>query len=154
MSAGWTIRPMTESDVDTVMAAAAASISAPHWRRADYAKVLDETAVPARVGLVAEAESGELAGFVVASMMLPEAELESIVVTKAFQRRGVGLELVRALCDALRSRAVSTVHLEVRASNRAALALYAAAGFTRSGMRPRYYADPVEDGILFSLNLG
>jgi ribosomal protein S18 acetylase RimI-like enzyme len=33
------------------------------------------------------------------------------------------------------------VLLEVRASNRAALGLYAAAGFERRGLRPGYYAD-------------
>lgn len=151
---GWKVRPAVESDIDAIVMMADASPTAPHWLRSVYLQAVDEATVPSRITLVAEAELSEPGGFVVASLMPPEAELESIVVAAAFQRQGVGSVLVGALFDVLRIRAVSTVHLEVRESNLAALALYAAAGFTKSGLRPRYYADPVEDGVLFSLELG
>lgn len=146
-------RAMAEADLDAVMAMAAALPTAPHWQRETYARATKPDAVPARIALVAEAESGELAGFVVASLIAPEAELESIVTAAGFQRRGVGRALLDALSGALRTREVSELHLEVRASNDAARALYAAAGFVESGVRPRYYADPVEDAVLFRLDL-
>ncbi len=145
---------MAESDMDSVVAMAAVSRTAPHWPRKAYEQAVDEEAIPARIALVAEAKSGELAGFVVANVTPPEAELESIVVAEAFRRQGSARALVGALLEALRMHSVSTVHLEVRSSNQGALALYAAAGFKQSGIRKRYYADPVEDGVLFSLDLG
>ena len=38
--------------------------------------------------------------------------------------------------------------LEVRASNTAAQSLYAAHGFTRIGLRRRYYQAPQEDAVV------
>ena len=52
--------------------------------------------------------------------------------------RGPGLR--RAGCRA--------VLLEVRASNTAAQSLYAAHGFTRIGLRRRYYQVPQEDAVV------
>jgi ribosomal-protein-alanine N-acetyltransferase len=48
---------------------------------------------------------------------------------------------------------VQELFLEVRASNRAALALYLSLGFSQTGRRPRYYIDPVEDALLLTLRL-
>jgi ribosomal-protein-alanine N-acetyltransferase len=102
---------------------------------------------------VAESSS-DLAGFAIASLNLPEAELETIVSAVPFQRRGVARNLVDFVVKYLRAEAVSEVLLEVRASNLQALAFYRAVGFVESGKRPRYYAEPVEDAILMRLELG
>ncbi|MDE3199552.1 MAG: GNAT family N-acetyltransferase [Acidobacteriota bacterium] len=147
-------RPMTEADLDAVVAMAEASPTAPHWARAAYEQATHSDSTPARIALVAETDAGALAGFAVASLVPPEAELESIVAAAALQRRGVGRALVEALRDTLRRRGVRVLHLEVRASNEAALSLYAVTGFAESGIRPRYYADPIEDSVLLSLDLG
>jgi len=58
-----------------------------------------------------------------------------------------------ALTGELRRSSVAGVHLEVRASNEAARALYARLGFVETGRRPRYYAAPEEDAVLLSLAL-
>jgi len=42
----------------------------------------------------------------------------------------------------------------VRASNQNALGFYRSFGFSESGRRSRYYADPEEDAVLMSLKLG
>jgi ribosomal-protein-alanine N-acetyltransferase len=98
--------------------------------------------------------SGKVAGFAVASLISPQAELESIAVDPAFQRRGVARLLFAALVEEIRAAQGTEVILEARAFNFPALALYAALGFTEIGRRPRYYADPIEDAILMSLRLG
>jgi ribosomal-protein-alanine N-acetyltransferase len=46
-----------------------------------------------------------------------------------------------------------TVQLEVRASNLAAQGLYESFGFTRAGIRARYYSNPREDAILYQRGL-
>ncbi len=46
-----------------------------------------------------------------------------------------------------------TGHLEVRASNRAAIGLYNSFGFNESGRRQRYYSDPIEDAVLMTCDL-
>ncbi|MGH3570083.1 MAG: ribosomal protein S18-alanine N-acetyltransferase [Pseudonocardia sp.] len=68
----------------------------------------------------------------------PEAEVHTIGVDPAYQRRGIGQALLRgllAIADAERA----AVFLEVRTDNDAARALYEAAGFTVVGLRRRYY---------------
>jgi len=98
-------------------------------------------------------EGGRVAGFLVASLVPPQAELESIAVDPEFQRRGVARGLFAALASELGPAQVTEVILESRVSNSLALALYAGLGFAEIGRRPRYYADPIEDAVLMRLRL-
>ena len=52
-----------------------------------------------------------------------------------------------------RADGVRTVHLEVRRSNQAAIALYRQLGFEQVGERRGYYRDNGEDALLMSLSL-
>jgi ribosomal-protein-alanine N-acetyltransferase len=99
-------------------------------------------------------ESGGVAAFAVASQIGPQAELESIVVATAHQRRGLARRLFTALLAEFEPSGVTEVLLEVRASNLPALRFYNSIGFVETGRRPGYYADPVEDALLLSLRLG
>jgi ribosomal protein S18 acetylase RimI-like enzyme len=53
----------------------------------------------------------------------------------------------------LRTAGVREFILEVRASNQRALGFYRSLGWSETGRRPRYYADPEEDAVLMSLEL-
>ena len=144
------VRRMAAADVDAVMELAAGLPTAPHWPRDAYLAAQDPKASLARIALVAETLEGEdpLAGFALASLIPPQAELESIVVATIFQRRGIARRLFEALAGELASAGITEVLLEVRASNEAALSLYRALGFEEAGQRAGYYADPVEDAVL------
>ena len=143
---------MRTADLDAVLALAAALGEAPHWPRAAYETALDSAAVVRRVALVAEA-GGLLLGFAVASVLAPEAELESIAVSVAAQRRGVGRLLLAELCSETGQFGVRELRLEVRAGNRRAIAFYQATDWVECGRRLRYYADPVEDALLMQRGL-
>jgi [ribosomal protein S18]-alanine N-acetyltransferase len=67
-----------------------------------------------------------------------EAEIHTIGVDPAHQRRGIGRELLRGLLT-VADAACATVFLEVRTDNGAARALYEAEGFAVVGLRRRYY---------------
>ncbi len=88
-----------------------------------------------------------------ASLLPPQAELESIVVAARSQRSGLGRMLLDALSSELRKAGGLQITLEVRASNHAALAFYRRAGFRQTGARRAYYADPAEDAVLMRLDL-
>jgi ribosomal-protein-alanine N-acetyltransferase len=149
------IRRMCEADLDQVMAIAAGLKEAPHWPRGAYVAGLDKRGTPRRIALVAEeAEAAIVVGFAVASLLPPQAELESIGVLAGEQRRGIGQKLFSVLVDELRAAAASEFLLEVRSSNQAALNFYRSQGWSEIGCRPRYYADPEEDAVLMSLILG
>ena len=147
------VRPMTPADLDRVLEIAASLKEAPHWPRSAYLAALDPQAAPKRIALVAEYSAGVVAGFAVASLLPPEAELESIAVSLALQRRGLALQLFRALVDGFRLARIDEVLLELRASNRPALGLYRTLGFVDAGRRSRYYQEPVEDAVLLRLGL-
>jgi ribosomal-protein-alanine N-acetyltransferase len=126
---------------------------APQWPRTVYVSLL-ENAGGGRVVLVAEdAGSGAVAGFVVARLIPPEADLESIAVAGEFQRRGVARELFSALAGVLEQSGIAEIMLEVRAGNGPALGLYGCLGFVEEGRRRGYYAGPVEDALLMRLRL-
>ncbi len=144
---------MTAADLEAVMAIARSLPHAPQWPRSVYQTALDPERRPQRIALLAQDAAYTVAGFVVASFITPDAELETIAVAAKFQRRGIASQLFQALSAELRLVRITDLVLEVRASNQPALALYRALGFTRSGLRPRYYADPIEDAILMCLKV-
>jgi ribosomal-protein-alanine N-acetyltransferase len=67
-----------------------------------------------------------------------EAEVHTIGVAPAYQGRGIGDALLRALLDHADTLA-APVLLEVRTDNAPAIALYDKHGFTTVGVRKRYY---------------
>lgn len=101
--------------------------------------------------LVAEADA-RIGGYVVALDAADEGEILNLAVAETGRRRGLGRALVQAIVDALAARGVREVYLEVRESNAAARALYAAFGFKDVGRRKGYYRRPVEDAIVLRLD--
>jgi ribosomal-protein-alanine N-acetyltransferase len=145
---------MTPPDLDRVMEIAESLKDAPQWPRSAYLAALEPEAAPRRIALVAEEPAaGIMAGFAVASLLPPEAELEIIAVAPTAQRQGVAVRLFEALIAEFYTAYIKGIMLEVRATNQPALELYRRLGFVETGRRPRYYHDPVEDAILMRLRL-
>ncbi|UXA19058.1 ribosomal protein S18-alanine N-acetyltransferase [Mycobacterium sp. SMC-4] len=65
-----------------------------------------------------------------------EYEIHTIGVDPAHQGKGIGRQLLQRLIDYADG---ATIFLEVRTDNAPAIALYESAGFTRVGLRKRYY---------------
>jgi ribosomal-protein-alanine N-acetyltransferase len=126
----------------------------PQWTRENYMAALDPDAQPRRIALIVLGpDEDRMTGFLVASLQPPQAELEIIAVGPRVQRRGLARKLFEELVYKLDQAGVTEVFLEVRASNRAALALYRALGFVETGRRPRYYTDPEEDAVQMRLEI-
>lgn len=149
------VRPMRASDLPRIMEIEHALKDAPQWSQRAWQVAVDPKAARRRIAIVAEeSETGTLQGFAVASVAALEAELESIGVAAAWQRRGIARRMLTGLTYELRREGVQEFFLEVRASNQAAHDFYSAMGFTETGRRDRYYADPEEDAVLMVLRLG
>ena len=146
------LRRMGADDPDQVIALAGSLIHAPHWPRMAYLDAINPELTPRRIALVVEdVKTRAVVGFAVASLMAHQAELETIAVATPSQRRGVGRRLLAALAEELAQAGAQEVLLEVRASNYAAQGFYRSLGFSETGRRPRYYADPVEDAVLMAM---
>lgn len=87
-------------------------------------------------------------GFVLARCTADEAEILTLAVDPAARRQGTGRALLGTAIACARVRGASAMLLEVAAANDAALALYAAAGFSPVGRRPRYYPGGADALIL------
>jgi ribosomal-protein-alanine N-acetyltransferase len=145
---------MTAADLARMMEIAASLPGAPHWLESAYLTALNPESVPRRIALVAAGPlPANVQGFALARLLPPQAELETIAVVAGSQRCGLGRKLFDALVDEVRTAGVLEIVLEVRASNRAALAFYRSADFGQTGLRRAYYADPVEDAVLMALKL-
>ncbi len=142
---------MVAADLQAIIEIAAGLNHAPHYPRSTWGAMLDPEAAPPRLALVAADQAGVVQGFAVASLLPPHAELESVAVRAASQGRGIARRLLQSLLEELGPAAIHELWLEVRASNAAAIALYRRVGFSETGRRPRYYADPVEDAVLMAL---
>lgn len=87
-------------------------------------------------------------------VLLDEAHITTIGVVPEQRGRSLGEYLFLDLIDEARRRQAHWVTLEVRVSNAGAQALYEKYGFTRQGLRKRYYSDNGEDAhIMWSPSL-
>lgn len=75
-------------------------------------------------------------GYAGVAVGIDDADIQTVGVDPAAQRRGIGRALFADLLAAAGGR---TVHLEVRTDNAAAIALYESEGFQRVGLRRHYY---------------
>jgi len=107
--------------------------------------------LPGAVALVSERE-GRPTGFVLGRLVVDEAEVLNLAVREEFRRQGEGQGLLIELLRRFAESGVSRVFLEVRESNRAAIAFYERMGFRRSGRRVGYYPDPQEAALVFEKN--
>jgi len=96
---------------------------------------------------------GRIVGCICAWLVCDELHVGTVGVDPLLRRQGVGRELVhRAHLWAI-ERGGAVAHLEVRAGNVAALALYESLGYRRVGVRGGYYPDNGEDAHLLLCDL-
>ena len=144
------IRPMAQQDVDPLLLLAAQSPESPQWPRANYEQILAAGSADLLRCCWVAMRGEEMLGFAVTSWLRGEsaAEVESLAVDFACRRQGIGSALIGVCMSWAANAGASTIRLEVRASNVAALALYRRRGFLPAGVRREYYASPVEDALL------
>jgi ribosomal-protein-alanine N-acetyltransferase len=147
------VRRATVSDIPRLMAMCEVEENAPRWSRRAY----DELILAAETGeallLVAHRDQDEVIGFYAARRLVErEWELESIIVDPHVRRSGVGALLMKDLIFQIQS-GNGRLLLEVRASNTLARRLYEKLGGSETGRRKDYYRDPVEDAVLYDLQL-
>ncbi|MCB1334916.1 MAG: GNAT family N-acetyltransferase [Roseivivax sp.] len=80
--------------------------------------------------------------FLLARFVADEAEILTLATEPAHRRQGRAARLIASLHRAAAQAGVATCFLEVAASNFAAQAAYAAAGYTVAGRRKAYYLQP------------
>lgn len=147
------IRPLEHEDLPTVLAVQSKSPEASRWTDADYLRLATE---PGGMVLVAELETmtpPKILGFAAFQRMIDEAELLNIAVDPDHQNQGIGKALLEEARRRLLMAGTKRLFLEVRKSNRSALALYYSVGFGLHSQRRDYYRDPQEDAYVLAMEL-
>jgi len=145
--------PMQEGDLDAVLALEEVSFPQP-WTRKMFLGELQGNVFAvnliARAGDGSGATEGTLLGYVMFWVVFEELHLMNLAVRPEARRQGLGADLVRHALAVGADRGVRTALLEVRASNRPALAMYERLGFVRRGVRRGYYEHPREDAVIMT----
>jgi [ribosomal protein S18]-alanine N-acetyltransferase len=137
------IRPGTPDDLTEIRAIQAASPEASQWDPSDY------LSYDLRVLI----EDGRLIAFSVSRRTAPdELELLNLAVAPAFRRRGAARLLVESILESAQTSVGVSVFLEVRESNLAARMLYKSLNFQEVNIRPEYYNQPLESGIVMKFH--
>jgi len=142
------IRPARPDDLPAVVEIESVSFPSP-WGQDVYRPELARAEARFRVAAV----EAEVVGYVLAWAVYDEAFILKIATRPELRRRGVAGALLAALADELKSKAVGSLWLEVRARNRTARRFYRALGFVEMGVRKKYYSDTGDDAVTMALAL-
>jgi ribosomal-protein-alanine N-acetyltransferase len=134
-------RPMDAGDLGSVAALEALCHAAP-WSLGNFRDSL-AAGYLSYVG----GKGGRIQVYGVLALGPGEAQLLNLTVAPEARRRGLARALLRRFAEDATRRGVEQMFLEVRASNAAAIALYAAEGFCRVARRERYYPTDAATGV-------
>ena len=140
-------RAMTDADLDEIMEIEPHIYSHP-WTRGNFADSL-KSAHSAWVLLHNE----KIIGYALMMMVLDEAHLLNLSISKPYQKQGLGRLLLEHMISIAQALNAANMFLEVRASNISAIALYENIGFNEMAVRRGYYPAQHgrEDAILMGL---
>ena len=140
---------MRPEDLDEVLSIERASFSMP-WSRGAFLYEIQQNRV-ARCRVVREA--GDIVGYLCVWEIGDEIHITNVAVRPSHRRRGIARMLLGAVLAEAKVRDIRLVVLEVRPSNREAIALYESFGFRVTGRRRGYYYDTGEDALVMEAEL-
>ncbi len=144
----YTLVPMNENHIPELANLEKICFSQP-WSEKSLREELDNRTAHF---IVAEF-NGVVVGYIGVFVVYESCDISNIAVLPEYRRRGIGRLLLEGACDAARNGGAESISLEVRPSNRGAIALYRSVGFEEVGLRKNFYRNPTEDGLILSKKL-
>jgi ribosomal-protein-alanine N-acetyltransferase len=141
----FSIRRMTEEDLEETLAIEQASYQTPWSRRAFENEIRAPYADPLVLG---QSDPPLVVGYVCSWRTLDECHILNVAVHPSFRRMGLASQMIDHLLEICRKRRILHYFLEVRVSNEGAISLYKKYGFRVCGVRKRYYVDTGEDALI------
>jgi ribosomal-protein-alanine N-acetyltransferase len=137
------VTPATEADIDAIDAIEQHSFKSPWTRETFRAELLREWA-RLDVGRL----DGKLVAFCNYWLVTTELHILAIATHPDYRGRGVARQILDHVLGVAIAAGCSLATLEVRRSNRPAIALYERAGFKTVHVRTAYYQDDNEDALV------
>lgn len=138
-----TFRAMTRDDADAVAAIEAKCFAMP-WKREDFWR---EATNELATYIVGELDR-KIVAYAGAWVSFNQAEVMNVAVEPELRGQGIGTILFGELIKAVKERGATSITLEVRPSNTAAIKLYENFGLQSVGRRKGYYVDNGEDALI------
>jgi len=147
--AEYSLRPMLPSDVDAVLRIESEVYDFP-WTRGNFNDSLN-----AKHQAWVMALANDMIGYAVMMLVIDEAHLFNLSISRAYQRQGLGQALLNDMIKSAQLAGATQMFLEVRAGNAAARSLYEKMGFSEVHVRRGYYqaAHGREDAINMCLKI-
>ncbi len=136
------IRLASRSDLDVLLLIEQDCYSHP-WTFHQFVQELENSVASV---LVYEVD-GEIAGYICYWLIIGEMQILNLATSPKFRRSGIAAQLLEEAFKRYSSLELSSVWLEVRSGNLAAISLYQRYGFKLSGTRHAYYRDG-EDALV------
>ncbi len=140
-----TVRPMAERDVKAVAEIERECFSKP-WSEEGIRQELSNGS--ARF-FVAE-KTGKAVGYMGMHIVLDECYIANVAVLPSERRQGIAQRLLTNAVRKAEGEGCSFISLEVRLSNRNAIALYEKNGFEKMGERKNFYQSPTENALIMT----
>jgi ribosomal-protein-alanine N-acetyltransferase len=118
------------------------------WSRSMFAGELSKPTSICLGAFEADAEEGDLVGYLVVSRYVDAWHVMNVAVDPDHRGRGIATMLLERLFELTVDDARRGYTLEVRVSNATAIGLYERLGFTARGLRRGYYTDNREDALI------
>jgi ribosomal-protein-alanine N-acetyltransferase len=147
------IRPMDGSDINAVYAIERVVHITP-WNR----KIISDCVLIGYDCRVLElynegSEDATIVGYIISRLHNKSYHVLNFCIAQRMQAQGLGKKFLQSVLDSIQNNStIDNVTLEVRSSNTAALHLYLAMGFEKTGIKKEYYSNSLgtEDAIVLT----
>jgi ribosomal-protein-alanine N-acetyltransferase len=139
---------MTEEDIPFVIELERQSFSIP-WSAQSFQNVIQDEFSYGLVGIA----GNQLIAYAVFGAIEDYAELWNIAVEEQYRGMGIGNMMLNHVIKLCRELGVSSLFLQVRESNLTAQNLYKKNDFTFVMVQKNYYHSPVENALVFRLDI-
>lgn len=140
------IREFNINDIEELYEVELTSFTDP-WSKESFKDELNNEIAHYLVGSI----NNKVIAYIGAWFILDEAHITNVAVKSDFRRQKIAKQLITAFIVLAKKHQITSITLEVRASNIPAQSLYQQFGFEKQGLRKRYYADNNEDAIIMWL---
>lgn len=133
-----------ESHADSIFLINSLSFPVP-W---DKASILQELSDNDKARYVVAKVNDTIVGYGGLWKILDEGHITNIAIHPQYRGMGIGNRIVQSLIELCSIEDITSMTLEVRASNIAAINLYKKFGFITEGIRKHYYSNNNEDALI------
>jgi len=149
----WNLSNLSLYDIEQILVIEEISFEAPWSRSLFFEELACKTAFNYVVKLTGSEKHEFVIAYICSRIIGCEMSILRIAVSPKWRNLGIASWLLDKCFKMSLDKGVTSVFLEVRESNSAAIALYDKQGFISVGKRPAYYPETGEDAVVLMKKL-